>query len=239
MDLQNCPKCGKELTTLSSSNRKFCSSCKWTEKKINQVEIPQNHQDKNLKSFKNNNLERIITIFVSIVGTIIVMKLIPTNPPTTQVAQNDATIKEVRRNVEKNKKLEPSEQAIKTKELLDRIKIQMETGISLNEYSDDLADIKYAYTQIKNKNEQEKFKKLIETHELTYGFWRECFDGYGCSEDYSYRLRTILDTYPEIASKEGDSLYSLTLGGSTKWSTDLVVQDLFKIIGDETTKIEL
>ncbi|BAZ44835.1 hypothetical protein NIES4102_18520 [Chondrocystis sp. NIES-4102] len=122
--------------------------------------------------------------------------------------------------------------------MLDKLQAKTEVGINQNEYGNLVADLIYAFRQIKNSREKKAFEKIIKIHEMTYTFWKECYSyeyEYNCISDV--QMKPILESFPEIKDKQDD--YAITsLNNEIAWHTDSVIRELWTIANKELETIK-
>lgn len=202
MNLEKCPKCDKEITTLSSTGRKFCSSCKWTEKKVDRVEFSQaqQHQDKNLKSSRiNNNLERIIIVVITAIVTTTIIKSISPSSADISVAQND-----------QKEELKVQPQSKKTNTQPDSP--QLETINSTQEQEQ--PNTKVSNSQLETESKKtviEYLDDITQKGSSGYGYWCQSSQEL-LSSLYAARSYQILDEFESDSSAS----YTVRIESSTK-----------------------
>ena len=130
-----------------------------------------------------------------------------------------------------------SEEALETKKLLDKLQTKTEVGINKKEYSNAVADLKYAFRQINNEKEKEDFERIIKIHETTYIFWDKCYSykyPYNCPTD-NPTVKLLFATFPELEKKA-----SLDNKSSKRFNlhTDSVIQELWAMANSELETIK-
>lgn len=146
----------------------------------------------------------------------------------------------------------PPVEALNAIEELRRVNSAVEVGLNQVEYSNRLADVKYAVDRVnslKNSNLDSNFISSIngalQAHLLALNFWQKCY-----SSDYPYNcqstsegLASIFSTYPDLQSRTDlatslpiRDLNSTILGYTTNWNTSGILSAVWQRAEDKTTE---